>query len=409
MKKEPIKSRGWILMVFCWATMFIAYIGVLGIGMVLPDIRADFGMTLEQGGYLSTIAFGTQVILAIPVALFATRINPKYVLGAVFVCTGSGFLLHGVANTPVVLYIGRGLVSIGYGLVAAPMALLKTSWVPNSRIATINGYDQFAGQLGQIVGTMAVTGIVAILGSYRVFMNILGVAGMVIAVLWFVFYRENEENPIQLATGVGFIEPLKEALREKSVWLLALGWPGTTLVWIAFTTFWPTYASETLGLSMAEAGIAIGMIPIFSAIACVTSPQLANLIGRDKLMIWPWGIILCAAYYGGVVFNNFYLLCVCFAIAGYGAFAFVPIAMSIIFKLGTLSPSGITLGMAVIMMLVNVGGALAGVVVGKLSSFMELREALSWCCLTPLLWFAMTIFLPELGRKRQEELAAGNK
>jgi hypothetical protein len=89
-------------------------------------------------------------------------------------------------------------------------------------------------------------------------------------------------------------------------------------------------------------------------------------------------------------------------VAGFGAFALVPIGFTVLFKLKTISASGIAAGTALILTMANIGSSLAGVVVGKLLDFMELKTALLWCATSPLLWFFTTIFLPELGRKSEK-------
>ena len=192
---------------------------------------------------------------------------------------------------------------------------------------------------------------------------------------------------------------LDEALKRKEIWLLALGWPGTTLVWIAFTTYWPTYATEIAGLSISSAGLAIGMIPIGSLVACLVSPTITNAIGYDKAMICPWGILLCVFYFLAMNTASLILLCVFFFLAGFGAFAFVPIAMSVPWKIKGLSSGAIAMGTAFILMIANIGGTLAGVVVNALMNAFSLKTALMICSFSPVLFFATTIFLPELGRK----------
>ncbi len=401
---NSIPARAWSILISPWAIMFISYFGVLGLGMILPDIRETFGMTLQQGGYLSTLSSLTQVLLTLPIAMFATKMNPKYLLFTIYLLTGLGFLLHGFATGPMMVYIGRALIAIGMGCVAGPLALVKRSWIPDSQITKINGIEQFMGTGGQVVGTVFVTTLVTLLGGWQGLMNALGIIGLAVSALWFVMYKENPENPVQLEKG-SLVGPLMEAVKNKNIWLLAIGWPGTTLVWIAMTTFWPTYATESLGLTMSQAGIAIGMIPIFSAIASITSPFLANAIGYDKPLIWPWGIILALAYYGGVVLTSFPLLCLTFAIAGYGAFCFVPLALGVPFKEGKLSPAAISVGTAIVLTIANVGGMFAGIIVGNLTNSLPLKTALSWCCLSPLLWLT-TFFLPELGKKEMDRRAA---
>ena len=127
----------------------------------------------------------------------------------------------------------------------APLVLVKTNWIPSSRMAQINGYEYFVTSFGQLVGTSGVVVLIAVLGGWRNMLITLGAVGIALAVAWFLLYKENDKvGAIKMPGKQPFIAPLKKALKQKAIWLLAIGWPGTTLVWIAFTTFWPRRLSS---------------------------------------------------------------------------------------------------------------------------------------------------------------------
>lgn len=95
------------------------------------------------------------------------------------------------------------------------------------------------------------------------------------------------------------------------------------------------------------------------------------------------------------------LLCVAVFVAGYGAYAFVPIAFTSIYKIKGISPQAVSIGMAMIFTTNGVGGTLSA----SLSQSMGLEGALKVCCLFPLIFGILTLFLPETGRKAAEKEA----
>ena len=97
------------------------------------------------------------------------------------------------------------------------------------------------------------------------------------------------------------------------------------------------------------------LFPIASAIASFISPSITNKIGYDKLMIWPWGFILPVAYFGMLQTGNLPILCLCSLVAGFGAYAFVPIAFTTLYKLPNVQPRTVTLGISCILTMVGVG------------------------------------------------------
>ena len=406
--KEKIPGRGMLLTSFGWIAILLSYFGTFALGLILPYMCEEMGLdSVSLGSSLSSLAFLVKVIVYIPLAMFAARANPKYFLAIVYIMLGGSLILHGLANNVTGLYVGRIMMAAAGSGIMAPLALVKTNWIPKSRLGGLNGIENAVGTVGQYFALSVTVPLIGILGSWRSVLAIFGGIGVIIGVLWIVLFKENEAvGKIVPAQKKPFFQPIGEALKHRSVWLLGIGWPGTTLVWIAITTFWPTYAAEDLGISLEVSGVLLGLIPVGSIIGSLTAPKLADMIGVDKLMLWPWGLILPVMYFLPLVISNVPLIAVCFFIAGYGAYAFVPVAMTHVYKLPGISPAAIGGGISFILTLTSLGGTLAGVLVKALYGSLGLAGALKACCLSPLLWFATTIFLPEYGRKAMAKKAA---
>ena len=406
--KEKIPGRGMLLTSFGWIAILLSYFGTFALGLILPYMCEEMGLdSVSLGSSLSSLAFLVKVIVYIPLAMFAARANPKYFLAIVYIMLGGSLILHGLANNVTGLYVGRIMMAAAGSGIMAPLALVKTNWIPKSRLGGLNGIENAVGTVGQYFALSVTVPLIGILGSWRSVLAIFGGIGVIIGVLWIVLFKENEAvGKIVPAQKKPFFQPIGEALKHRSVWLLGIGWPGTTLVWIAITTFWPTYAAEDLGISLEVSGVLLGLIPVGSIIGSLTAPKLADMIGVDKLMLWPWGLILPVMYFLPLVISNVPLIAVCFFIAGYGAYAFVPVAMTHVYKLPGISPAAIGGGISFILTLTSLGGTLAGVLVNALYGSLGLAGALKACCLSPLLWFATTIFLPEYGRKAMAKKAA---
>lgn len=402
--KDKVPSRAWS-MIICYSMFYcLTSLATQGLGMILPSMAEQFDLTLTQQGYLSSTGFLIQVICGIPFAMFSIKIGPKYSLAILLCCGIIGYFFHGFALGFGMLLVGRALVCVGQTCLQGPSNMVKSNWVPLSRVSQVAGIEEFSSSMGFLVGTAAVAFFIAVLNGWQHMMIFFGCIELVILIVWMFVYKENPEKKLVLSKEP-FLEPLKEALKHKEVWLLGIGWPGTSLVWIAVSTFWPTYAEENLDLTLGQIGWAVGMIPLFSAVACIASPILTDIIGRDKLMLWPWGIILPAAYVGTLVFHNYFLIILCFAVAGFGAYAFVPIAIGTVYKIPGIDEACIGTAITFIFTMANIGSSLAGVVSAALANTFDLHTALLITCLSPFLWLILTIFVPEYGRKAQEKAA----
>ncbi len=405
---NKIPGRAWTMVIVAWAAVFLVNLANFALGMMLPSMREELNFGIEAAGQLSAVAWITKAFVTIPIALLVAKINPKYVLGTLYAITGVSLIMQGMATNLTTLFIGRALVSgVSAGLLS-PLILIKINWIPKEKMTQVNGIENFIGPVGQAMGTAAVGYLLVILSGWRNLMIVMGAVAIVIAAIWLFVYREKPGAEFQ-KSDAPFLQPLKEALKLKEVWLLAFAWPGTSLVWIATYTFWPTYATETLHLTLDQAGLILGLLPIASALASLVTPALTNWIGYDKLMIWPWGFILPICYFAMLKTDNVMLLCLASFAAGFGAYAFVPIALTTLYKIPNIQPRTVSLGTSCILTMVGVGGALGGWLAGQLGETMGLYNGMAICCLSPLLFGVLTLFLPEFGRKAQEKKAAEAK
>ena len=395
-------GRGWILVIVAWTAVFLVNLANFALGMLLPSMREELNFGIEVAGQLSATAWIIQAFVTIPIALLVAKINPKYVLGILYLITGVALIMQGVASNLAMIFIGRALVSGASAGLLAPLVLIKINWFPQDKLAQLNGIENFIAPVGQAMGTAAVGYLLVVLSGWRTLMMFMGVVALAVAAIWFLTYKEKEGAEFK-KSDAPFLEPLKEALKLKEVWLLALGWPGTSLVWIATYTFWPTYATESLNLTLDQAGLILGLLPIASAIASLVSPTITKWIGYDKLMIWPWGFILPVCYFTMLKTSNIAILCLASFMAGFGAYAFVPIAFTTLYKLPGVKPRTVSLGVSCIITMVSVGASLGDYIAGALGETVGLYNAMAICCLSPLIFGVLTLFLPELGRKYEEK------
>ena len=92
--KERTPGFGWYSMILIFLALFVGNFMNLGLGMLIPSIREDLGISLEVAGSFSGISFITQVIIAIPVAILSTRLKPKASIGLILICLTAACLLH---------------------------------------------------------------------------------------------------------------------------------------------------------------------------------------------------------------------------------------------------------------------------------------------------------------------------
>ncbi len=396
-KSMKIAKRGLLIISVAWFAGMLVNLAVFSLGMMLPDIMAELNFGLAEAGTLSSSSWVVKAIVTIPIALLVSKINPKRILMALYLIAGAGMVIQGTATSYSMLLIGRALVAGASAGVFVPLVPVKINWIPQEKMAQMNGVESFIGPVGQSIGTMAVTYFLALFNGWRNVMIALGIVAIVIAIVWMLIYKEREGAEFK-RSDAPVLAPLKEALSHKAVLMLTLSWPAVSIPWIAFFTFWPTFAVETFGFTMEQCGLVLGVYPIASAIAALISPFLASKLKKDKLMIWPWGFIMPVAFLGMLLVNNIVVLTIASAIAGFASYAFVPMAFTTMYRIPGISPRAVTMAVSCALTTVGLGGALGGMLAGSLGQSMGLYSALLICSFAPLIFGITTLFLPDYGR-----------
>ena len=131
---------------------------------------------------------------------------------------------------------------------------------------------------------------------------------LVLAVCWVIFARERRTEAYEAARKAGGgMKDFTAAAKHSAIYVLAFGWIGVNLTWIAFFTFWPTYATDVMGMSLTQAGIILAVFSIGGMVAALVTPIVCERVGVDKPFIWAWGFLLPIFYYGMLPFKGMLL------------------------------------------------------------------------------------------------------
>lgn len=411
MSNNGIHKKVWTLLILTWIVQAITQLQGMSWGMMTPSIMEELGIAYDVIGSIAGTASLLCVILTIPVGIFIVKLPTKYTQPLVFILIGLGYLLCGLSESTGALYVGKILANGLVQLIAAALAVVKAANVPQDRITSVNGKENFVGPIGQLLGTMFITNIMALVGGWRRVYLICAVILFVIAIIYFVVYGKGDGINVPAAPAKDPNAPkqpsaLLEAWKKKEVWALGIAWPGQTVAWIAMFYYFPSLAQKEIGLSSTMSGIVLAMIPIFSAVGSLVAPKLTSKLGRDKPIIVLGGLGQTVFYLLMLNAPNVPLLLLFTACAGFCGYVTCPPAFSVIYKLG-LSVRGTSMAYSTLMTFLAFGQFIGGTVVGALVQNMGLSHGLFIAALTPL-WFTVLalIFVPELGRKKMEAMMA---
>jgi sugar phosphate permease len=254
-------------------------------------ITRDLNLSDWEASLLVSAFFWTYALGQVPSGWFSDRFGARGVL-ALYILGWSVFTgLMGVANSFLAVFayrLGCGLAQAG----AYPTsAALLSRWVPLSARARASGIVATGGRIGGVIAPALTAYLMVRLATgdtgaqnpnWRAVMLLYGIAGIVVAALFWLGVRERPaEHPACNQAEVALVEsglpssaargraqglPLTAILRSRSLWLSSLNQFGTNFGWVFVITWLPRYLTEAHQVPIEERGV-MSSLPLLIGIA----------------------------------------------------------------------------------------------------------------------------------------------
>ncbi|WP_330232586.1 MFS transporter [Nocardia sp. NBC_00508] len=239
--------------------------------VLLSDVRAEYGFTLDQSGLQSTMFALGMGITGIPAGIAVARFGRRRLIVV-------GTVLFSVATVLTVVSVGfadmlawRVLSGVGEALQLAAIITVAAGAFPRHRGLAI-GAVNMAFATGSVIGPLVATALLVEHGTWRSPMIVFGLLGLVLAVAVLVLV------PLRF-TEVGSPERVVETADSRH-----RGGAGSVLSWnpmllavvtvlfglvdFAYIGLYATFLREHLGFTPGQAGLAVSL----SGLAAFASP-----------------------------------------------------------------------------------------------------------------------------------------
>ena len=147
---------------------------------LLASIRADYGLTLPQGGFVSTVFTVNVAIFAALSGWFMTRFGRRYVLLGGLVGYSLFTLLTPFATGFVSLTLLRALTGVGEALQVGAVFACMGAYFGARRGAAMGAMQTFFG-LGAFLGPVLGTRLESWANSWSASFYVYGIAGIAVA------------------------------------------------------------------------------------------------------------------------------------------------------------------------------------------------------------------------------------
>jgi MFS family permease len=267
------------------------------LSVLVPEIRAELGLTDRDLGVLMGPAFAVVHVLAgLPIARLADRASRRTIIAAGLFAWSLLTIAQGLARSFPQLLAARMGVGIGEAAGSPPSHSLLADYAPPEKRARALAVLQIGALCGAGLG-MAFGGWVNELWGWRAAFVAVGVPGIALAGVVLLTLREPPRGASDgLAARAGTPELRENAWRAALhllrtpayAWMLA-GVCAAGVVGIGRTAWEPTFLREVYGMGSAQAGLTYFLIsPLPSAVGTLGGAWLVDHLGRRDLRWYLW-------------------------------------------------------------------------------------------------------------------------
>ena len=267
-----IQKKRYFVYIGLFILMFINYLDRVNLSVAAKSIAESYSLSPIDMGYIFSAFLWTYLVCLIPMGLLADRFGGRAITYATLGLWSVAGMWTGAATSYGSLFASRLVLGVGESASYPAGGKIIREWAPQSERGLAAALLNCGAHAGLCVGSMVVGALVLQFG-WRESFYFTGALGVVMAIVWFAFYRrpeqaswlsqserdmilsERRETAQRVTTDMTQLNALKGLLRSPSMWALALtqGCAGYTLY--LFMTWLPSYLAATRGMDVLKTGL----------------------------------------------------------------------------------------------------------------------------------------------------------
>lgn len=301
-------KRGWFLALLV-AVGTCSAVDRLAVSMMGPAIAKDLGLSDFQLGLTSGFGFAlVYAFLGLPLARIADRGNRAWLIAGSVAVWSICVLLSSQVRNFVQLMLCRAVVGVGEAGVQPASVSLVSDLYPRSKRGTALGIMALGVPIGTVIGSTA-GGYLTEMYDWRTVMLLLGVPGLLLAVLFFGTVREPQRGSFkQVASGqidgegapsIAAVARLLGA--KRTFWHAIIAVAVINIAIYGIGTFLPMYFTRVMRLGLGETGLIYGIVGAVSTIGYFFGGAITDRLARRDERWQAWfaaiGVIVGAPFY----------------------------------------------------------------------------------------------------------------
>lgn len=256
----------------------VSYIDRATLSIGSPLIRHDLHLSVADMGVLLSAFLWAYALAQLPIGVLVDRLGPRRLLAAGIVVWSAAQAVAGTAVSLGEFVAARVVLGLGEAPQFPSGIRVVRDWFALRARGTATGVINCSSTLGTAIAGPLLTGLMLDLG-WRWMFAVMAIAGMVVAALWYLLYREptdvaltadertylgNGDTPIA-RTRISFAD-WRRLLGHRTTWGMITGFFGVVYLTWVYTAWLPTYLESQRHLSIKTTGF-VTAIPFIAGVA----------------------------------------------------------------------------------------------------------------------------------------------
>lgn len=280
--REKIPGYAWVVFALTFGLLISDYMARQVLNAVFPLLKAEWGLTDGQLGFLSGVVALMVGLLTCPISLLADRLGRVKGIAMMAALWSVATLLCGLAQNYQQMLAARMLVGVGEAAYGSVGIAVIISVFPRHLRATLTGAFMAGGLAGQVLG-VAVGGVVAAAHGWRTAFLVIGGGGLLLALLYPLLVRESRLNdgaqPERTQVTFASLGTLFAGRQLKCAYVGS----GLSLLTAAALPAWlPTFFVRYYDLPLGEAASLAAIFLAIGGAGMVTFGMVSDRLVRDS-------------------------------------------------------------------------------------------------------------------------------
>ncbi len=273
----------------------VNYIDRATLAIANPLVRHDLGLSINDMGYLLSAFLWAYAFAQLPAGALVDRLGPRLLLALGLALWSGAQALGGLVRNFGEFFAARMLLGLGEAPQFPTGARVVKDWFPVRNRGLATGIFNCASTLGNAIGAPLLTFLMLAFGWRWMFL-IMGIAGLVVAALWYLLYRDietvalsreetalvTEGDPPGARAPTRFHE-WRRLFRFRMTWGMILGYFGTIYLTWVYTAWLPGYLEIERHMTIAKTGWAAAIPSVAGVVGGIFGGWIVDVLARFGL------------------------------------------------------------------------------------------------------------------------------